>query len=237
MSITQVSPTQNSKRKRDQDNSTALNATPFGIRPPPSDPFAAARVFTPICVLKSAFLPLAYLDLTNSGNRCFAAYITILKAYHDSGERGMLRVVRQQDHGRLHVIERAGKCVYALCRVGSWVEEANLEELAQVFLDTPERPAKRCATSSNLGTPWWKIAATDAVVGGMDVAAAVPRHLSLDLREHDATSLSVANDRILNAERPSAQEATQSTSNQQSTERFEHAAPSSAIDALEELAR
>ncbi|KAK6443452.1 hypothetical protein LTR95_000279 [Oleoguttula sp. CCFEE 5521] len=158
-SLQQVSPASGQKRKRGQDEQVEINAAPFTIRPSSSDPFARARVFFPVYILNRASLPLAYLDTASSGNRHFAAYIATLERYHENGELPKVLIVSQEDDGRLFAVERAGRCSYALCRLGSWVERRTIAELAHVVLVPREKPAKRVAANVDSGAPWWRAAA------------------------------------------------------------------------------
>nr|OQO29153.1 hypothetical protein B0A51_03857 [Rachicladosporium sp. CCFEE 5018] len=158
-SLNRSSSTQRQKRKRDQDEQVEINAAPFTIRPSSSDPFARTRVCTPICVLDRASLPLAFLDTVSSENRHFAAYIPTLERYHENGEQAKVLVVSQEDDGRLYAVERAGRCSYALCRLGNWVKRQTIEELARVVLESREKPAKRVAANLDPGAPWWSAAA------------------------------------------------------------------------------
>ncbi|OQN98830.1 hypothetical protein B0A48_15176 [Cryoendolithus antarcticus] len=158
-SLNQSSSTQRQKRKRDQDEQVKINAAPFTIRLSSSDPFAREKVFTPICMLDRASLPLAYLDTASSGNRHFAAYIPTLERCHENGEQAKVLVVSQEYDGRLYAVERAGRCSYVLCRLGSWVERGTIEQLAHVVLEPREKPAKRVAAKADPEAPWWSAAA------------------------------------------------------------------------------
>ncbi|KAK5703318.1 hypothetical protein LTR17_022227 [Elasticomyces elasticus] len=152
--------TETRKRKRDDAESIELDRRPFTIRPDSSDPFAAPRVFTPICLLPRARLPLAYLDVSSGGSRCFAADIRALEALANVEEVPSVLVAEDEKEKRLYAIERAQRRTYALCQLGQWVKREVLEQAASVMLSQDDMSMKRQAMEpQEKGQPWWSRAA------------------------------------------------------------------------------
>ncbi|KAK4888561.1 hypothetical protein LTR27_012569 [Elasticomyces elasticus] len=152
--------TETRKRKRDDAESIELDRRPFTIRPDSSDPFAAPRVFTPTCLLPRARLPLAYLDVSAGGSRCFAADIRALEALANVEEVPSVLIAEDEKEKRLYAIERAQRRTYALCRLGQWVKREVLEQAANVMLSQDEVSMKRQAMEpQEKGQPWWSRAA------------------------------------------------------------------------------
>lgn len=149
------------KRKRESttDTPTEIDSRPFALRPANDDPFAKTTNLAPICVLQRAQLPLAFLDVAGSGSRLFAAHIQTLESLHENGIEGNLLVAEQKEEGRLYVVERAAKRVYALCRLGEWITRDTLNRLAQVAPKEVARGAKRRITQPEGTSPWWAGAA------------------------------------------------------------------------------
>lgn len=162
------------KRKReatntDADTPTEIDSRPFAVRPANDDPFAKTTNFTPVCVLQRAQLPLAFLHVTGSGSRLFAAHVQTLESLHDSGIEGNVLVAEQKEEGRLYAVERAAKRVYALCRLGQCITKEALSRLAQVDSRQPPRVVRRKVSQLEGTSPWWAQAAVD-----------IPKELSQD---------------------------------------------------------
>jgi hypothetical protein len=96
--------------------------------------------FSPLRLLERADLPLAFLDTASSqdlntvdlGSRFFASRVQALENCLDNGDttRSMLLVAKQREDGRLYAIERVRDGVYAICRLGSWVKDQDLQSRA-----------------------------------------------------------------------------------------------------------
>lgn len=154
------------KRKREATNTLAdtpdeIDSRPFAVRPANDDPFAKTTNFTPVCVLQRAQLPLAFLDVTGSGSRLFAAHVQTLESLHDNGVEGNVLVAEQKEEGRLYAVERAAKRVYALCRLGQWITKEALSRLSQGASKEPVRVVKRKISQPEGTSPWWARAAVD----------------------------------------------------------------------------
>lgn len=153
------------KRKREDapntDTPAEIDSRPFAIRPAGDDLFSKTTYLTPLCVLQRAHLPLAALDVQGSGSRLFAAHVQALEALHENGIEGHIIAAEQKEEGRLYVVERAAKRVYALCRLGQWITKETVTRLAQVQ-PIPAKPAvKRRITAPVSTSPWWSRAAVD----------------------------------------------------------------------------
>jgi len=106
-------------------------------------------------------LPLAALDVQGLGSRLFAAHVQTLEALHENGIEGHIIVAEQKEEGRLYVVERAAKRVYALCRLGQWIAKETVIRLAQVQPKQATSAAKRRITAPASTSPWWSRAAVD----------------------------------------------------------------------------
>lgn len=153
------------KRKRDDapntDTPAEIDARPFAIRPAGDDLLGKTTNLTPICLLQRAHLPLAALDVQGSGSRLFAAHVQTLEALHENGVEGHILVAEQKEEGRLYVVERAAKRIYALCRLGRWITKEALGRLSQVKPEVSACVAKRRITAPASTLPWWSRAAVD----------------------------------------------------------------------------
>jgi len=153
------------KRKREDAPNTntlaEIDSRPFAIRPAGDDVFSKTTYLTPICVLQRAHLPLAALDVQGSGSRLFAAHVQTLEALHENGIDGHIIAAEQKEEGRLYVVERAAKRVYALCRLGQWITKETVTRLAQVQPTSAKSAVKRRITAPVSTSPWWSRAAVD----------------------------------------------------------------------------
>lgn len=152
---------QQNRRKRSIDDVefTETNRRPFSIRSDPLNPFAAPRVFTPLCLLPRSQLPLADLDTPKGGSRLFSANINILESAHDVEQEPRLLIVEEEQAKRFYAIERVKWRTYALCRLGIWVSRQQLENSAKMALCHRATPKKRRAILTGLQQqPWWKAA-------------------------------------------------------------------------------
>ncbi|KAM0702676.1 hypothetical protein Q7P35_010107 [Cladosporium inversicolor] len=153
------------KRKREDAPSTntpaEIDSRPFAIRPAGDNLSVKTTYLTPICVLQRAHLPLAALDVQGSGSRLFAAHVQTLEALHENGIEGHIITAEQKEEGRLYVVERAAKRVYALCRLGQWITKEAVTRLAQVQPKEATSAAKRRITAPSSNSPWWSRVAVD----------------------------------------------------------------------------
>lgn len=153
------------KRKREDapntDTPAEIDSRPFAIRPAGDDLFGKTTRLTPLCVLQRAHLPLAALDVQGLGSRLFAAHVQTLEALHENGIEGHIIVAEQKEEGRLYVVERAAKRVYALCRLGQWIAKETVIRLAQVQPKQEISAAKRRTTAPASTSPWWSRAIVD----------------------------------------------------------------------------
>ena len=86
------------KRKRDDTaHPTDIDSRPFAVEPAGDDPSARTTHFTPVCVLRRAHLPLAFLDVKGSGSRLFAAHVQVLESLHENGVEGNILVAEQKE--------------------------------------------------------------------------------------------------------------------------------------------
>ncbi|KAK1085706.1 hypothetical protein LTR33_001944 [Friedmanniomyces endolithicus] len=150
------------KRKRDDAESDELDRRPFTIRPDASEPFAAPQVLTPICLLPRARLPLAFLDTRGGSNRRFSAWIRSLEDLEAVQGSPSVLIAEDDKEKRLFAVERAQRRTYALCRLGQWVGNEDLERAAGIVSLQDEEPTKRRALKRvGKDQPWWSQAALD----------------------------------------------------------------------------
>jgi len=155
------------KRKRDHTTRpTEIDSRPFAVQSAGDDPLARTTHFTPVCVLKRAQVPLAFLDVKGSGSRLFAAHVQVLESLHENGVEGNVLVAEQKEEARLYVVERAAKRVYVLCRLGEWITRDTLGRLSHIPKE-PVRQVKRRPTYTGSAStpPWWAQAAVDLPEG------------------------------------------------------------------------
>lgn len=153
------------KRKREDapnaDTPAEIDTRPFAIRPAGDDLFGKTTNLTPICVLQRAHLPLAALDVQGSASRLFAAHVQTLEALHEIGIEGQILVAEQKEEGRLYVVERAAKRIYALCRLGSWITKEAVSRISKTKSQEEVCITKRRVTAPTGTSPWWFRAAVD----------------------------------------------------------------------------
>lgn len=182
------------KRKRDEtttsDAPVEIDSRPFAIKPSGDDVFGKITHFTPVCLLQRAHLPLAALDLQGSGSRFFAAHVHTLEALHENGIEGHMLVAEQKEQGRLYVVERASKRIYALCRLGGWITKESLSRLAQVQTKEAPRVAKRRITAPVGTSPWWSQAAVDLPPARQQDLGPTPRLLQFQKQTHPPKAVS-----------------------------------------------
>lgn len=122
---------QSRKRKRHEEGGREADWRPFTIRDP-SKPLEKPRVFTPICVLPRAKLPLAYLDTSAYSGRLFTAHVAELERESSESRDGRygpsLVVAESQTAKSLYAVERVHEQTYAICKLGAWVDRLQLEE-------------------------------------------------------------------------------------------------------------
>ncbi|KAM0723158.1 hypothetical protein Q7P37_001358 [Cladosporium fusiforme] len=229
------------KRKRDETSTpthprapTEIDARPFAIRPTGNDPFARTITFTPVCVLLRTQLPLAFLAAENSGSRLFTTHIQALESFHENGEEGRILLAEQKEEGRLYVVERAAKRVYALCRLGAWVTKNAVSRMAKADTGESERTVKRRAIECTNASPWWAQAAVDIP---KDVSRARTGLLRLSTRPHLPNGTSEASAKYADSQATAYLEAQPAGNAVQEERRNTEIVEAAPQDPLEELAK
>ena len=102
----------------------------------PSSAPGDVKRLTPILLLPRSYLPLSILDPVPVSTaaptaRLFSAYIGALEYDGPDNARALVMVAKLEIEGSLYAIERVRCGLYALCRLGSWV---NIEELRTAAL-------------------------------------------------------------------------------------------------------
>ena len=131
-------------------------------------PSAKAQKLIPRFHIPRSCLPLAYLDPSGGrddllGSNLFSGYIgyleKIVREDLRSSQPTVLIAQSALDDG-LFAIERAEEGIYAMCRLGHWVDKNMLERLLVVPVDVA-RPQKRQSQEQPRlhGNSWWSIAA------------------------------------------------------------------------------
>lgn len=180
------------KRKREETTTytnapSEIDSRPFVIRPAGDDPFAKTTTFRPVCVLQRTQLPLAFLATESGGSRLFTAHVRTLESFHNNGEGGKILVAEQKEEGRLYVLERAAKHVYALCRLEAWVTTNTVSRIAKDENGASERAVKRRIVECSKASPWWAQAAVD-MQGDTSRAPTGLLRLSMRPQVSDATT-------------------------------------------------
>jgi DNA replication regulator SLD3 len=122
-------------------------------------------------LIPRSFLPLAYLDPVAdgegaSGSRLFAAHIDSLEKEGDESlsTQPLVLLAQSKDCGRFYAVERVRTGLYAVCRLGQWVAENALKDLAQrVLAQIPCQPQKTPReVQNNSAKEWWRTAVAPA---------------------------------------------------------------------------
>nr|POE47726.1 hypothetical protein CFP56_01057 [Quercus suber] len=168
------------KRSLDEaEKQPKLDQRLFVIRATTDDPFAAPRTFTPIIVISRARLPLAFLDPTRVGSRCFSSEIKSLQAAYEGGSEACVLIAQDHTEGRLYAVERIKTRTYALCRLASWLNLGNVESvLSAPELHDGRQRKRRAALSIGPDQPWWISAAVEQPMQsseGLPSNAATPK--------------------------------------------------------------
>jgi DNA replication regulator SLD3 len=114
-------------------------------QPHPSTVFDKPRSLRPIALLPRSELPLSCLDTRSSSSplpdtRLFETHVKILELEERMGSTPMVLIARLDD-GKTHfAVELEARGVYALCKIGSWV---NLEKLCGGAVVSRYRSAAR----------------------------------------------------------------------------------------------
>ena len=143
-------------------------------------------MLTPVAVLPRAALPLAYLDTfggsgldsASGRTRLFSAYIVVLENADGSkiengglGSKGKEKwhtaasvLIAHAEVGQsFYVVERVKKGVYALCKLGQWVQKKDVEALVDGYGELPTEvligafSGQEDDTNTQSGNaPWWQ---------------------------------------------------------------------------------
>lgn len=131
---------------------------------------------TPVLLIPRSHLPLSFLDpitATTAGSapRLFSAHIRALEDDEPGHPyRALVMVAELETEGSLYVVERVRCGLYALCRLGGWV---NIEELRPAALAFKKHAAPVMHRPLNvLGQAiWWECAAIDPLDADGDLRA------------------------------------------------------------------
>ncbi|TKA25744.1 hypothetical protein B0A50_05841 [Salinomyces thailandicus] len=183
------------KRKRDKTGGSnvefELDRRPFTIKPEASEPFAAPRVFAPVCLLPRARLSLSFLDVAQEGSRLFSAHLSVLETSHGAGEAQVL-IAEEGKEKRLYAVERAGWRTYALCKLVGWVKSEELVRGTEVGEggEEPWRKRRALERENGSGRTWWMRAAVPMPVATLSSGDAAGEALHLDMRPREAEGAS-----------------------------------------------
>lgn len=170
------------RRRGDEQNfqPRAIDRRPFTIQRDQADVFSQPRIFSPICLLSRAQLPLAYLDTLQDGSRLFAAVIPLLESCHDYDDETNVLIVEEERVGRLFAVERVQSRRYALCQLGLSVKEQDVMARATLDVRLEEPSRKRYALPASGGDrPWWMSASVQLESEGGGRARVVGNHPKL----------------------------------------------------------
>lgn len=152
-----------------------------------TDPLPA-QTFRPISIITRAQLPLAYLDTNSAPGRLFKADIQILEPEEPSASytAGNVLLAQNVEDQRFYAVERVERGVYALCKIGHWVDQGHISSLGGIN-ERPKLPS-RSLQSDNQDAQWWNSAAVLPPSG--DRSRKAPRlamsKSNADLRPHSS---------------------------------------------------
>jgi DNA replication regulator SLD3 len=119
-------------------------------QPYPSTTFVKPRSLQPLLLLPRSHLPLSSLDITPSTNglsqsRLFEAHVKILELEERMGSLPVVLIARLDDGRSLYAVERDARGLYAILRLGSWVDLQQMRAAAVVSkqdLSRADRPPR-----------------------------------------------------------------------------------------------
>lgn len=132
-------------------------------------------------LLPRSCLPLAYLDLTGSAEEwsaptLFSAHIEILEENKEADQCPEVLIAESAANGRLHAVEKVHTGLYALCRLGSWVDLHALRQLHNPVLKygLPQKKSFQGQLTVSSGE-WWRPAAIKPDLQSRQNEDAMPR--------------------------------------------------------------
>lgn len=134
-------------------------------------PSPKAQKLIPRLLLSRSCLPLAYLDPIGdaeelSGSRLFAAQVEILEESKEENRPPSVLIAESAADGRLHAVEKVQTGLYALCRLGTWVNLHALQRLHDSFPKHGPPQNRPCDDQySNCHSEWWRPAAMKTKLG------------------------------------------------------------------------
>ncbi|KAI9674696.1 MAG: hypothetical protein M1817_001599 [Caeruleum heppii] len=152
------------KRKRDGDQITSDLGDAFVIRSHPSSTPEKPRILKPALVLSRQLLPLSSLDVGSISsrtflNRLFSARIAILEDNEDGTTAPRIVIAKEVGTERHYAVERVITGIYALCRLGSWVDIDQLGATAEQATWAARK--RRAVRQHQDGVNWWETAVLD----------------------------------------------------------------------------
>lgn len=126
---------------------------------------------TPVLLIPRSHLPFSFLDPIAASARLFSAHIRGLEDNEPGHPYGALVMVAElETEGSLYVVERVQCGLYALCRLGGWV---NVEELrpAALAFKKHSAPVMHRPLSVLGQASWWECAAVEPLDADGDLRA------------------------------------------------------------------
>ncbi|KAK4242368.1 DNA replication regulator SLD3-domain-containing protein [Achaetomium macrosporum] len=146
------------KRKRDAPVVAAdsLLKAPIVLKPHPSSVTVKPRMLHPLMLLPREHLPLSALDLSQPqgdfpASRLFESRIKILDLEDRLGSNILL--ARSETSRTSYAVERESNGLYALCKLGSWVDIESLSQNATVVCWERMRSNKSAKAESPAAAP------------------------------------------------------------------------------------
>lgn len=162
----------NRKRKRGEDTAEDLLKDSFVVRvsnycpycsqvfnlticqPYPPKPPNKTHTLQPLVLLPRSQLSLSSLDFFCTSNalpqsRLFETHVKVLELEERMGTQPMVLIARLDDGRSLYAVEREDRGLYAICKLGSWVNLQQLKMVAAAAVSTlPESVSRRFDLSS-----------------------------------------------------------------------------------------
>ncbi|KAI2617631.1 DNA replication regulator SLD3-domain-containing protein [Hypomontagnella submonticulosa] len=159
-SITGSSPSQ--RHRRDGEAMEELLKPSIVVKSHPRKLSVKPRSLQPLMLLPREHLQLSFLDLSLpfgsfESSRCYESNIKILDLEGRMGSRPVVLIARLESDKTLYALERQINGVYTLCKLCSWVDLRELQQLATVSLpkliEKWTSSAVNSTTSQPLTTP------------------------------------------------------------------------------------
>ncbi|KAH6685277.1 DNA replication regulator SLD3-domain-containing protein [Plectosphaerella plurivora] len=161
-SLNRIQHPANDGKPRPRMNSNALESllrSTFVVKAYPSHPLSKPRTLQPLMLLAREDLPLASIDFTAphgdlQPSRFFESHIKILELEERMAEKASVLIARTERSSTLYAVERNGRKLFTICKLGSWVKASELAakatvSIARLFEPQPRESISRAPSVSD----------------------------------------------------------------------------------------